>query len=123
MRGSPNAPAAVVFSNAADGLGTRSTPELPAPTPGSGGANAVVGLGSVPDAPRGAAMNGSTLRVTVDHACLGLGSVRDLEQCARLAVAVPVQRLRRPRSLAGFGQLAALGERDAGSGAGPAARA
>ena len=44
-----------------------------------------------------------------------LGSARDLEQCARLVAAVPVQRLRRPRSLAGLGQLADLVERDAAS--------
>jgi hypothetical protein len=50
-----------------------------------------------------------------------LGSARDLELCARLAAAVPVRRLRRPRSLAGLGDLAALVERDAKSLAGLAA--
>jgi hypothetical protein len=49
-----------------------------------------------------------------------LGSANDLAQCVRLAAAVPVQRLRRPRSLASLGHLAALVERDAGPVAGPA---
>lgn len=43
-----------------------------------------------------------------------LGSSRFLAQCARLAAAVTVLRLRRPRSLAGLGELAALIEADAG---------
>ena len=42
-----------------------------------------------------------------------LGSARHLAQCARLARAVPVRRLRRPRSLAGLGELGALIEADA----------
>jgi len=43
-----------------------------------------------------------------------LGSPSFLAQCARLAAAVPVRRLRRPRCLAGLGELAALIEADAG---------
>jgi hypothetical protein len=42
-----------------------------------------------------------------------LGTSRFLAQCARLARAVPVTRLRRPRSLARLGELAALIEADA----------
>jgi hypothetical protein len=42
----------------------------------------------------------------------GLGSSSHLDQCARLAAAVPVRRLRRPRSLAGLGELGALIEGD-----------
>jgi hypothetical protein len=50
------------------------------------------------------------------HAALeGLGPASCLTHCARLAAAVPVRRLRRPRCLAGLGELAALVERDAGS--------
>ena len=45
-----------------------------------------------------------------------LGSPRFLAQCARLAAAVPVRRLRRPRCLAALGDLAALIEADAGAG-------
>jgi hypothetical protein len=43
-----------------------------------------------------------------------LGSASFLAQCAGLAAAVPIRRLRRPRSLAGLGELAALIEADAG---------
>jgi hypothetical protein len=43
-----------------------------------------------------------------------LGTPGFLAQCARLAAAVPVRRLRRPRSLAGLGELADLVEADAG---------
>jgi hypothetical protein len=42
-----------------------------------------------------------------------LGPPTFLAQCARLAAAVPVRRLRRPRCLAGLGELAALIEADA----------
>jgi hypothetical protein len=49
----------------------------------------------------------------------GLGSPRHLAQCARLAAATPVRRLRRPRSLAGLGELAALIEADAVAADGP----
>jgi len=42
-----------------------------------------------------------------------LGSSRFLAECTRLADAVPVRRLRRPRSLAGLERLAALVEADA----------
>jgi hypothetical protein len=42
-----------------------------------------------------------------------LGSSSFLAQCARLAAAVPVRRLRRPRCLARLGELAALVEADA----------
>ena len=45
-----------------------------------------------------------------------LASPGFLAQCARLAAAVPVRRLRRPRRLAGLGDLAALIEADAGAG-------
>ncbi|HEX2500353.1 MAG TPA: hypothetical protein VHO73_02770 [Methylomirabilota bacterium] len=45
----------------------------------------------------------------------GLDVFGCLAQCARLAAAVPVQRLRRPRRRAELGDLAALVERDAGS--------
>jgi hypothetical protein len=45
----------------------------------------------------------------------GLDPSGCLAQCARLAAAVPVRRLCRPRRLGGLGELAALVERDAGS--------
>ncbi len=52
-----------------------------------------------------------------------LGSPSFLAQCARLAAAVPVRRLRRPRSLARLGALAAAWiEADAGRGSGAQAR-
>jgi hypothetical protein len=44
-----------------------------------------------------------------------LGSSRFLAECTRLAAAVPVRRLRRPRALAGLERLAALVEADAAS--------
>ena len=42
-----------------------------------------------------------------------LGSSRFLADCTRLAAVVPVRRLKRPRSLAELGRLAALVEADA----------
>jgi hypothetical protein len=52
-----------------------------------------------------------------------LGSSRHLAQCARLARAVPVRRLRRPRALAGLGELGALIEADTLQRTGRAGRA
>lgn len=51
-----------------------------------------------------------------------LGSSSHLDRCARLAAAVPVRRLRRPRSLAGLGELAAFVASDIETGDGAAAR-